>query len=107
MATVVWSSSCLSHPDSRLRPVSNRFHEPERAATYIQSLAPDPSQQTVDVERPQPLTYDEKKVAEAAFRGAPLNPAWSQSARQVYEGIFDAIIRMGIMWITPSKEELL
>ncbi len=33
------------------------------------------------------LTYDEKKAAEAAFRGLPLNPGWSAAARAIYEGI--------------------
>ena len=36
------------------------------------------------------LTYDEKKAAEAAFRGLPLNPSWSAAAREVYEGIITA-----------------
>lgn len=31
-----------------------------------------------------PLTHDEQKAAEAAFRGLPINPSWSQSARQIY-----------------------
>jgi hypothetical protein len=34
-----------------------------------------------------PLTYDEHKAAEAAFRGLPLNPGWSQKAQQIYLGI--------------------
>lgn len=33
------------------------------------------------------LTHDEKKAAEAAFRGAPFNPKWSDAARKVYEGL--------------------
>src|SRR5215212_7503326 len=36
------------------------------------------------------LTYDEKKAAEAAFRGLPLNPSWSAAAKDVYEGIMAA-----------------
>ncbi len=36
---------------------------------------------------PRSLTYDEKKAAEAAFRGEPFNPTWSAGARRVYEGI--------------------
>jgi hypothetical protein len=36
------------------------------------------------------LTYDEKKAAEAAFRGLPLDPTWSASARAVYDGILSA-----------------
>ena len=38
-------------------------------------------------ESPRSLTYDEKKAAEAAFRGEPFNPAWSAAAARVYEGI--------------------
>lgn len=37
------------------------------------------------------LTYDEKKAAEAAFRGLPLNPSWSAAARDVYQGIMVAL----------------
>ena len=36
---------------------------------------------------PRPLTNDERKAAEAAFRGEPFNDEWSQSAREMYEGI--------------------
>jgi hypothetical protein len=36
------------------------------------------------------LTYDEKKAAEAAFRGLPPNPSWSAAAREVYAGIITA-----------------
>ena len=35
----------------------------------------------VDTKPTRPLTYDEKKAAEAAFRGAPFNSDWSESAR--------------------------
>ena len=38
------------------------------------------------------LTNDEKKAAEAAFRGAALNPNWSDAARKVYEGLSLAIV---------------
>lgn len=31
-----------------------------------------------------PLTHDEQKAAEAAFRGLPINASWSQSAQQIY-----------------------
>jgi len=36
---------------------------------------------------PRPLTLDEKKAAEAAFRRDPFDPKWSEAARAVYEGI--------------------
>ena len=39
----------------------------------------------------RPLTHDEKKAAEAAFRGAPFNPKWSEAARKVYLGVADAM----------------
>ena len=39
----------------------------------------------------RPLTYDEKKAAEAAFRGEPFNPAWSAAAAKVYAGIVSAM----------------
>ena len=37
------------------------------------------------------LTHDERKAAEAAFVGRPCNPAWSESAKRVYEGLIQAI----------------
>lgn len=37
------------------------------------------------------LTYDEKKAAEAAFRGLPVDPTWSSAARSVYQGIVKAL----------------
>lgn len=42
------------------------------------------------------LTHDEKKAAEAAFRGIPLDPKWSASARRVYEGILNALQLKGM-----------
>ena len=40
---------------------------------------------------PKTLTYDERKAAEAAFAGRPFNPAWSESAKRVYEGLVRAL----------------
>lgn len=37
------------------------------------------------------LTHDERKAAEAAFSGRPFNPAWSESAKRVYEGLVHAL----------------
>ena len=37
------------------------------------------------------LSHDERKAAEAAFTGRPFNPAWSQSAQVVYDGIVKAL----------------
>ncbi len=39
----------------------------------------------------QYLTYDEKRAAEAAFRGLPCDPAWSEAARDVYAGLVKAL----------------
>ena len=40
---------------------------------------------------PRSLTSDEKKAAEAAFHGVPFDPAWSDAARVVYDGITEAL----------------
>ncbi|HSA87135.1 MAG TPA: DUF6573 family protein [Nitrospira sp.] len=40
---------------------------------------------------PRVLTHDERKAAEAAFSGRPCNPAWSESAKRVYEGLIHAL----------------
>jgi len=37
------------------------------------------------------LSHDERKAAEAAFAGRPFNPAWSESAKKVYEGLVRAL----------------
>lgn len=39
----------------------------------------------------RPLTYDERKAAEAAFRGDPFDLQLSESARKVYLGISSAM----------------
>ena len=38
----------------------------------------------------RPLTHDEKKAAEAAYRGRAFDTSWSQAARSVYDGILTA-----------------
>lgn len=40
---------------------------------------------------PRVLTHDERKAAEAAFLGRPCNPAWSESAKRVYDGLTNAL----------------
>jgi hypothetical protein len=42
---------------------------------------------------PRSLTYDEKKAAEAAFRGSQFDPSWSEGALKVYEGLRVAMAR--------------
>ena len=58
------------------------------------------------------LTYDEKKAAEAAFRGSPIDPKWSEAARTVYLGLSSAIANhrnedfpeMSPFQLLPTKE---
>lgn len=53
-----------------------------------------PVSKDLAADQPRPLTYDEKKAAEAAFRGDPFNPAWSAAAAKVYGGIVAAMNHM-------------
>ncbi|MEQ1843986.1 MAG: hypothetical protein ABL983_00230 [Nitrospira sp.] len=39
---------------------------------------------------PRTLTHDERKAADAAFTGQPVNPAWSTRAKRIYDGILAA-----------------
>ena len=39
----------------------------------------------------RPLTNDERKAAEAAFKGAPFDPKLSEAARKVYLGLSSAM----------------
>ncbi len=39
----------------------------------------------------RPLTHDEKKASEAAFRGLPQDENWTDSAKLVYQGIIQAL----------------
>jgi hypothetical protein len=42
---------------------------------------------------PKPLTYDEHKAAEAAFRGDPPNADWTDTAREIYERLSAAMAK--------------
>lgn len=57
-----------------------------------------------DTNRPRALTHDEKKAAEAAFRGEPFNPAWSAAAAKVYVGILSAMNNMSMT--EPADSEV-
>ena len=52
----------------------------------------------------RPLTHDEKKASEAAFRGMPFNPDWSQSAKSVYDGIVDAMEKSSTMPLIDTTQ---
>jgi hypothetical protein len=43
--------------------------------------------------RARSLSYDEAKAAEAAFQGQPFDDAWSETARAIYDGILDAMLK--------------
>lgn len=53
-----------------------------------------------------PLSNDEKKAAEAAFQRAPFNPAWSATARVVYNGIAEVMSRRDAERAHGSQTEL-
>ena len=44
------------------------------------------------------LTYDERKAAEAAFRGDPIEVEWTTSAKEIYNKLSAAINKKN----TPS-----
>jgi hypothetical protein len=52
------------------------------------------------------LTHDERKAAEAAFAGRPCNPAWSESAKKVYEGLVRVLPILPDESRTVSEERL-
>ncbi len=51
------------------------------------------------------LTFDEKKAAEAAFRGLPVDQAWSHSAQEIYYGIVAHTQGRNIVEETTTVEE--
>ncbi len=56
---------------------------------------------------PKPLTYDEHKAAEAAFRGDPPNADWTDSAQEIYARLCAAISKRGATALDPtSKRDL-
>ena len=55
---------------------------------------------------PKTLTNDEKKAADAAFAGRPFNPAWSASARVIYDGIANALPK-DVVEALPEVEGIL
>ena len=42
--------------------------------------------------QPRPLTFDERRAAEAAFAGEPPALYWSEAGRKVYEGLTAALL---------------
>jgi hypothetical protein len=56
---------------------------------------------------PRQLTHDERKAADAAFAGRPCNPAWSESAKRVYEGVIGAMPTFQNESVSPNTQPLL
>ena len=56
---------------------------------------------------PKPLTYDEHKAAEAAFRGYPPNADWTDSAQEIYARLSEAIAKRSATAVTlATKRDL-
>lgn len=53
---------------------------------------------------PRTLTNDEKRAADAAFKGLPFDPRWSPSARAVYDGIRGALGAPALAEQAPTAE---
>jgi hypothetical protein len=51
----------------------------------------------------KPLTYDEHKAAEAAFRGTPLNSDWMDSAQEIYACLSAAVAKRNAIDIMPTN----
>ena len=56
--------------------------------------------------QPRPLTHDEKKASEAAFRGLPCDPTWSHSAKAVYDGIMATLDKSSMSSALPEIHAL-
>ena len=57
--------------------------------------------------KPKPLTYDEHKAAEAAFRGYPPNADWTDSAQEIYARLSAVIAKRRTTALNPtSKRDL-
>jgi hypothetical protein len=52
----------------------------------------------------KPLTYDERKAAEAAFRGYPPSEYWTDSAYEVYSRLSAAIAKRRAINLDQADE---
>jgi len=53
------------------------------------------------------LTYDEHKAAEAAFRGYPPHADWTDSAKEIYARLSEALTKRGTTALNrTSKRDL-
>jgi len=52
----------------------------------------------------KPLTHDEHKAAEAAFRGCPPNDDWTDSAHEIYVRLSAAVAKRRAAALDPTGE---
>jgi hypothetical protein len=70
---------------------------PGTSADYREKL-------TSAMPEPKPLTYDEHKAAEAAFRGYPPNADWTDSAQEIYDRLSAAIAKRRTRVLNPTSK---
>ena len=68
---------------------SSEISGPRTSAYYRETL-------TRAMTEPKPLTYDEQKAAEAAFRGYPPDADWTDSALEIYARLSAAITERSV-----------
>lgn len=57
--------------------------------------------------QPRPLTFDERRAAEAAFAGEPPSSTWSEAGQRVYDGLVAALLARADQSLSQCCEELL
>jgi len=75
---------------------SQEISGPGTSAYYREKL-------TDAMTEPKPLTYDEHKAAEAAFRGYPPNADWTDSAQGIYARLSAAIAKRRTTALNPTS----
>jgi hypothetical protein len=53
----------------------------------------------------KPLTYDEHKAADPAFRGHPTDPDWTDAAQLLYVKLSAAIAQRAAATAPPSADD--
>ena len=76
---------------------SSEISGPGTSAYYRETL-------TNAMTEANPLTYDEHKAAEAAFRGYPPNADWTDSAQEIYVRLSAAIATRRTIALNPTNE---
>ena len=69
-----------------------------RASAYYRETVTGP------MTEPKPLTHDEHKAAEAAFRGYLPNADWTDSAQEIYARLYAAIAKRSTTALNPTSK---